>query len=118
LKRHAMLLSLGKNPTSTRPFDVGIYQKMNLYKFYFFYIDNDGDKVMIASDSHLQFAILQCNISVKIFASFTERKTEEEESQTLESAAESSIQADHSATSIANPSPFIIKLALVDSGGK
>jgi hypothetical protein len=38
---------------------------------------------------------------------------------TLESsAAESSIQADHSATSIANPSPFIIKLALVDTGGK
>jgi hypothetical protein len=74
---------------------------------------------MIFSDTDLADASRQFNMEgeVKIFAS-VETKKNVRESPTLESAAESSIQADHSANSITHPSPFIVKLALADSGGK
>jgi hypothetical protein len=121
LERHAMLLMLGKDPTSTR--HAGLYNQMRPYEITFFYNDVDGDKVMIASDSHLQFAIRQFKtkgVPVKIFASFQKKKDEKEESPTLESAT-----GTHSVTTTSINPPgthkmvtYIVKLALVGSGGK
>jgi hypothetical protein len=113
LKIRAILLFLGEDPSSTTNVDIERYTVTLVYR------DIRGDKSMIFSDPDLADAGRQFTKEgeVKIFAS-VEIKKDEQESPTLESAAESSIQADHSATFIANPSPFIIKLALADSGGK
>jgi hypothetical protein len=107
------LLFLGKDPSSTTKVDI------KLYTVTLVYTDIRGDKSMMFSDADLNDAGRQFakEGEVKIFAS-VEIKKDEQESPTLESAAESSIPADHSANSTTNPSPFIIKLALVESGGK
>jgi hypothetical protein len=122
LKRHAILLSLGEDPSSTTQVDV------DLYKVNFFYIDAQGEKGVIDSDSHLEGAIGQFNqkslFKIKIFAS-VETKKDAQESPTLESAAESATQTVHSATSTSMTTQathemvtYIVKLALVGSGGK
>jgi hypothetical protein len=98
LKRHAILLSLGEDPSSTTQVDV------DTYKVAFVYTDVDGDKAMIASDSDLEEAILQFNKkgSVKVFASVDENKVEKAPSresattQTVHSAADSTTQTAHS----------------------
>jgi hypothetical protein len=120
LKRHAILLSLGDDPSSTTEVDI------ELYKVALVYTDTGGDKAMIASDTDLIDVGSQFDTKgeVKVFAS-VEIKKDEEESPTLECVTESSTQSAHwvTNTSITTPAThemvtFIVKLALVGSGGK
>jgi hypothetical protein len=130
------LLFLGKDPFSTSKVDV------KLYNVTFYYIDIDGDKTRIASDSCLKQVINNPPHKrnekddfkydrqfytepgeVKVFAGV--EKKHNQESSTLGSAAESSIQTVHSARSISLTTPqtnelrhLLIKLALAGFGGK
>jgi hypothetical protein len=121
LKRSAILLSLGEDLVDVDP-----------YKSTFFYIDMDGDKGMITSDSELTQAGRQFHEkgSVKIFAS-VEIKKDEEEAPSLEWVDEASpptvhlVTATSTSTSIMTPGThellvYIVKLALLTgcSGGK
>jgi hypothetical protein len=93
---------------------------MDLYEIKFFYNDVDGDKVMIASDSHLQFAIRQFKtkgVTVKIFASCQKKKfeDEDEESPTLESSTQKvHLATSASVTTLASREmvTYVVKLAL------
>jgi hypothetical protein len=106
LKRHAILLSLGEDPSSTTQVDV------DTYKVAFVYTDVDGDKAMIASDSDLEEAILQFNKkgSVKVFASVEQNKDKKAPSresattQTVHSAADSTTQTVHSSSTASSSS--------------
>jgi hypothetical protein len=95
LKRHAILLSLGEDPSSTTVTQV----HDDLYKVAFVYTDVDGDKAMIASDYDLKEAILQFNNkgSVKVFCSVEIKDDDEPKAPSRESACESSTQTNRSA---------------------
>lgn len=64
LKRHAILIFSGEDPSSTNEVDA------DPYKITFFYVDDDGDKTMIAFDSDLEQAVRQFREEggLKIFA--------------------------------------------------
>jgi hypothetical protein len=113
LKRHAIMLTSGEDPSGTTQVDV------DPYKITFFYIDLDEDKAMIASNFELTQAGRQFHEkgNVKIFASVKIEK-DEEESSTLEWVDESSTQTAHTTPGTHEMLTYIVKLALVGSGGK
>jgi hypothetical protein len=119
LKRYAILLSLGEEISSTNK--IGVDD--DIYKVDLVYNDFHGDKNVITSNDDVMYMDQFYETGViKVYA-FVQNKKDEQNSPALESAVESSAQTVHSATSITTPAThemvtYIVKLALVASGGK
>jgi hypothetical protein len=113
LKKAAIVLSLGKDPSSRARV------VLDRYKVGLVYVDTGRDKVTITSNSDLLLVGRQCptNGNVKVFATVKDNH-DEQKSTTFDSTTESSTQTVHSPTTITKLATdemvtYVVKLALV-----